>query len=233
MESFRKEYQWDNSSNLNYYNKLSGSEFDTASELSGLAPCCDMVVIQTYIEGASRILEVGAGRGRATKYLCNNARDTEIVAVEYSQTLYNHLISLALPAKIHHTDIMSFKPKTKFDLIILPWSCFTEFNPSEELSLLRHLNNMCLPEATICIDLMSTNAAPSNVHSSSTGQFHYIQCDAHQLILSTYLPTDEEMASMAEKSGFTKYHNINYVTATNRARRMHIMQKKTSRQAWK
>lgn len=216
---------WINSSNYGFYNELPIKEFRDALALSGLDTCVDMVLIQSHIDNATHILEVGAGLGRATQYLCQNSNGAIVEAVEFSDKLYKYLSTLNLPAIIHKCDILKFTTENKFDLIILPWACLAEFNQAEQLKLFKHLDRLSMSQATICMDLVLPNVIPGNARKSS-GQHHSVKCGQFKLDLDTYLPTDEQMANMANKAGFVNYHNINYVTKTKRLRKMHIMHKR-------
>lgn len=225
MEIKKIDCKWLNWNNFDFYNRLPKKEFRDALSLSGLNSCADMILIQSHIDNATHILEIGAGLGRVTQYLCKNSNGAVVEAIEYSDKLYKHLCSLNLSAAIHHADALRFEPKEAFDLIVLPWACFTEFNPEEQLQLLHHLNDISTREATICIDLIMPNIIPVNACESS-GQYHSLKCGKFELTLDTYLPSDEEMSYLASECGFINYHNISYVTETERLRKMHIMHKR-------
>jgi phospholipid N-methyltransferase len=218
-------YDWTNHSNYNFYNRYPHRELDEAIKISGLSACTDMVLIQSHIDSASHILEVGAGLGRITKYLCEHSKNSVIEAVEYSDELYKYLMSLHLPAIIHHANILQFYTKERFDLIVLPWACFAEFCPKEQMQLLHHLYSLCMPEATICIDLISSDRAPINA-CASAGKYHSIKSEIKDISLGLYFPTENDMSQMARECGFVHYHNINYITQTKCLRQMHIMHRR-------
>lgn len=125
------------------------------------------------------------------------------------------------PLTLIQSDISLLSIETKPDLILWLWSGIADFNPKEQLNILKNLKNILSRNGVLVIDTISADRIP--VGMKQIEQQTYIQQYKDSKIC-TYSLSNEELDAYASKLDFDITHT-EYLTSSNRKRLLHIFRK--------
>lgn len=210
-----------NKQNKNFYSDMPIEYFNEVVKKTGLIDCCDISNIESYILRASAVLDVGAGCGRCIPSLFNINPSIDYMAVERNKPFLDKLLEdYSSKYKLDHFfgDIFDFKSTRKFDLILLMFSTISEFNYTEQDTLLQKLSSLLEDGGVICVDLVSLET----FHPVGDVSDSYIDVKTPYGCNHFYILDDEELDHKAAKAGFKLVAKKNYQVMNNMDRRIFI-----------
>jgi SAM-dependent methyltransferase len=182
---------WNNTDNKKFYEEISLETFENFAKLAGLDTGADLDQIQSYIDKASSILEIGAGYGRVIDLLLKRGYKGRLAAVERSSK-FCQLLKTRFGDKItlYEGDIRDLVIPEKFDLILWLWSGISDFNHEEQLNLLkRHANH---DNVTAIIDTLIHKQIPLNAIEFNHINKQYVIHTESSFVYG-YMPSPKEM----------------------------------------
>ncbi len=216
---------WTNYDNISFYETITLEAFQRLALIAGLANCCDLTLIQSYISKTTSILEVGAGYGRVINHLIEQNFSGKISAIERSNKFYKILSSkYHNKAKILQMDIHDLDPlKQKFGLVLWMWSGMADFAKSEQPLILSKLMSLVKKDGFLIFDTLAHSSVPLNAIYNK-GQEFTITSNG-DIANQTYSASLKEIETYATKIGYKKVQHIEYKTDTGRTRFLHIIHK--------
>lgn len=223
--SLKKRTLWRNYLNVDFYETLPPEGLIKASQNVGLDTCCDLKLIEKYINNATSILDIGPGYGRVINYIIDSGHEGELYAIERSKIFYHYLQGkVPLQVKLIRGDILDYSFKRKFDLILWLWAGFIEFSNTEQKYLFVKLASLLNMGGTVVIDVIPMDFRPPN--STLIDEQNYI---AHlpQTTAPCYcfVPTVDDFSNYANLSSLQFIQNRLYLTPKNRERILYIFTK--------
>jgi len=222
-----KIHSWKNDDNAQYYENLPNGTLQNFAKLGGLDTYCDLELIRPHIMQANSILEVAAGYGRVLDGLIQMGYQNKIVAIERCEKFYPLLkkYSEKNPAiTTVHSDIRTFNPNEKFDLILWLWSGMCDFTREEQSSILKNLALQLHPKGIMILETMPCSVIPKNA-VCSIERLSVIH-GGRNSYLYVYTPSLAEVDNYAKNLGL-KVQHIPYLTPTNRPRILHVLSQHT------
>lgn len=217
-------YDWNNDNNADFYLR----SFDQAVhqelvQAGGLANYCDLKLIYNDVIKANTILEVGAGYGRVIEFLVKQKIPAHIYAIErckqYCDMLekkYGHKIT------IFNEDILKFTTKDPFDLILWLWSGISDFNPDEQLKVIKNLVNYLSENGILILETLYCGEKPKN---SDISEGYYYTKAINNSVIHGYIPSSEKISNYKDQLGFRMLKQLHYLTSTNRPRILYWLSK--------
>ncbi len=213
-------HHWANEDNTLFYEHSSDILKDWA-EQGGLASWPDLIAIESYLDRADSILELGSGYGRVLSYLTQHHKNKRISAIEKSNQLFNLLtIQFKHDVQLHHCDIADFSSMQRFDLILWLWSGFTDFSRHEQLPILQHIQPFLTLKGKIIIETFPHDLPPANGQLLEAQNY---KLTANDLALHGYIPSPDEMAAYARDSALHLEKVIDYTTTSKRHRKLYVL----------
>ena len=210
--------------NYGFYEGMKLENFMHFAELTGFDTGIDIDVIYPYIKDFGRIVELGAGYGRAIDFLRKKGFAGEIVAVERIEHLIDYL-------KEHYgghiqecicQDITRISLDQPADAIIWLWSGILELSvPNQEKSI-NKLYQCIKPGGLLALE--SPYKQVRIVGQQKENERH-IQLRTDWGELNAYLPTDQELRKYAKEAGFKSVDTVSYTSRTGLDRMFYIMRK--------
>ena len=157
-----------------------------------------------------RILEIGFGEGRVLRWLLKHFETASVTGLEVSEKLVERLPPDLIQKKglqIIHSSVLEYEPESAFNVALLLWSAFMEFNPAEKAALLSRLHQILLPGGLVAIDLPYTFFADA-ISGDETFQVHVYEGER----ICFHLIPDQELVDLAKRSGFAEVEKTVYQT---------------------
>ncbi len=198
------------------------------AEIAGLASACDIQLIYDELKTAHRILDVGAGYGRAIEALFDLGYKGEIHALEKSENYCKRLAELfGNKITIYHDDVFAYSTDKPFDVLLSLWCGIGDFTPGEQLGYLRHLYDLLDDEGTLYLDtstwcIQSVNTEYVNTNTEYLSEQFYLISE-REYLAQGYIPTINEVKACAKCAGFRSIKVIRYKTDTYRERFLYTL----------
>ena len=94
--------KWSNLDNAHFYENISIETMLEYAKKGGFDDCCDVQAIHYYLIGANLILDLGAGYGRAIKYLNKHFPNAKLTALERSSSFCAHMQEQSRLTKLNY-----------------------------------------------------------------------------------------------------------------------------------
>jgi trans-aconitate methyltransferase len=214
---------WSNRDNLICYEALPSEVLQQYARDVGLATHHDLKAIQSYIDSANSILEVGAGSGRSLRYLIENAPQATLHTVE-ACTKYQKALKEQFDNKItlHAGSVLEKEIDHEFDLILWLWAGIADFAPKEQIQALEILLAKLQPDGLLVCDTLPTTVSPT-LNFKRKGQAFVI--DTNYGTINTYGVTPSEIEEYVKKLNAKVLEHRLYQTAKAQSRILHLIKK--------
>lgn len=219
QEKLDKLDSWTNQDCARYYDQIPVKELANFTVVGGFEDGCDVDLAYNQIRSKKKLLDVGAGYGRAIDALLRKGYSGMITALERCEKLYEFMSARYLEdptVKVVQGDIMTYSFKGTFDAILLMWSNISEFSPPEQPKLLERLASVLDPDGILVIETISPTLEPKNVHTVGKKQSYV----AHSKYGTAYgyTPTKSEIIDYLRTINLNLLNTIKYRTKTGRDR---------------
>ncbi len=219
-----KSPQWSNKSNkFNFYQKIPTELLQGYASAGGLDDGIDLDIIWEKICDSSAVLEVGAGYGRVIKELVKRNYAGSISAIEQCENFFATLqAKYSRNATLYNKNILNFESPQKFPVILMLWSCISDFAKEEQLPVMRKLHQLLQPGGLLIMDTFPSTGLPLNASEASNQGYtvNWQECEAHG-----YIPNRDEMKGYQVLVNFKSIATKEYVTSTNRNRILYFLEK--------
>ena len=212
-----------NDCNAHFYEEISIEIIKDLAIKGGLNTCCDVELVQEFINNSTSILEMGAGYGRVLQYLLSHDCKADITAVERSSHLCQKLLAdYSERVSIHNIDIRNNDLKKKFDLILWLWSGISDFSFAEQKIMLKKLYLLLNENGIIILDTLECDQVPFKSEMISKKSC-CLKIENNKFF--GCIPGQEEIDEYAQNLNFKTIQHIKYETKTKRKRSLHIFMK--------
>jgi precorrin-6B methylase 2 len=215
---------WLNADNAELYEKMPLDFFMRMAAQGGLDTCNDVAAIESYINKASSILEIGAGYGRVIEFILKQNYNGQITAIERNYKLYQHLERLySNKVTLVNADIQQVKLTSKYDLMLWMWTGICEFSKPEQQAVIKMLADYLAPNGFLIIDIIPIEFKTQ----------HTIAYDKHNRIVSTpfgsdygYFPDHFEIMEYIDNANLALHEQRVYYTSTNKEDHLYVIRQK-------
>lgn len=206
-------------SNLEFYRKMELSKFRYFAEIIGMDSCQDLKTLDSYLQKAQNILELGAGYGRALEWLTAHSQ-ANIQAVERADSLVTHLQhSFGDRVAISQSDIRDFVPPQQFDVILWLWSGILELTEGDQKGCIEHYYRYVAPGGFMVIE-----TPYKSIHKVGTLEDpKHIKVETDWGVLHAYFIDQQEITQYALEAGFSDVQTIVYQTGKGISRVIYLL----------
>ena len=201
---------WSNLDNASFYKKMSLDVFIDHAEKSGVANGEDIEQIRDIIINSRSILEIGSGYGRVLKHIINIGFKGHLEAIDrnerYIDFCSKHYSNNVI---LNHADILYWKSKNKYDLVLLMWSGIAEFSKNEQIKLFKIFSNLLSEKGVLVIDKINSDQ-PKNDVSIDGQNWNVYGNESNE---SLYIPSEDEIVEYSQN--FRYRRKINYHAGNN------------------
>ncbi len=210
--------------NFAFYKGMKLESFMEFARLTGFTAGVDIDVIYPYIKDAKKLVELGAGYGRAIDFLLKKGFEGEIVAVERIDSLIGHLEN-RFGTKVSRyicEDITELRLEESANAIVWLWSGILELTVPNQSKSIKQLYECLAPGGLLALE--SPHKQVKIVGKQQDNDRH-IQLRTDWGELNAYLPTREELYDYAKEAGFEKVETVYYQSDTGLERVFYLMRK--------
>ncbi|WP_131783707.1 class I SAM-dependent methyltransferase [Legionella gresilensis] len=221
---------WNNNKNKDLFEKLPIAFFEQTSKEIGLYNCCDVKLIDDFIDKANSILDVGTGWGRILDYLIKKRLNKQLYVAERSKQFLAHLKKkFGEQVTFIQGDLRDQNLPFKVDLILWMWAGIAEFNKQEQLQIFSKLASILNKRGHLILET-SANAqdAPkkNNLKMVEQGEHHNVIEEKNSKILYYYyMPSAAQLKEYSQIAKFKSMKFIHYKTDTGVERILYIFEK--------
>lgn len=186
---------WCNQDNRPFYEKMSLAEFLEHARLSGIGKGEDIEQIKDLILKSESVLEVGCGYGRVLKKILEYGYHKKLESIEINKKsclfCQHHFGS---NVKIYNEDILSYRSKKKYDLILFMWSGISEFCPKEQRQLFGIYSHLLTAGGCLVVEKIDCNQPKNKVDVNDNNW----NVEGEYSSESLYMPKEEELEAYAD-----------------------------------
>ena len=215
--------KWTNADNAYFYENIPVEIMHKYAKKGGFDDCCDVEAIHDYLIDAEHILDLGAGYGRAIKYLSEHFPKAKLTALErsssfcaYMQEQYHGLVD------INQADLNKFIPKEKFNAILWLWANISDFAKEEHIAVLTKIISWLQPKGKLFLDILLDEFKPSHLDIEYPDNKNYVAVE-DDLTIHGYVPTVHEIKEYAQILKLKIVKEIPFITQTNRHRVIFVL----------
>lgn len=217
--------KWTNADNAYFYENIPVEIMHKYAEKGGFDDCCDVEAIHDYLIGADHILDLGAGYGRAIKYLSKHFPKAKLTALERSSSFCAHMQEQYHGlVDINQADLNKFIPKEKFNAILWLWANISDFAKEEHIAVLTKIISWLQPKGKLFLDILLDEFKPSHAEVEYQDSKNYVMV-TDKLALRGYVPTVCEIREYAQILQLKIIKEVAFSTKTNRRRLILILEK--------
>ena len=207
-----------NADNLAIYQDMSRLEFDRFLVRAGLDGDVDLQMLASYIVSARSILIIGGGFGREITFIRKLNQLAHIEVLERAAGPLHSLESFSQEVTVRKADVMTFKTKEKFDLVLMLFGTIQEFSPVEYDALFKQLGSFVSKDGVIFVDSMS--------EMQSCDRFSYLDDDYYEMecqhqILKACLVNTKNVYAAVQHNNLHVAKAIHYQSKTSIDRTMY------------
>lgn len=215
--------------NRNFYDSAPASWLTDLSEDKGLAKGEDLdalrASIEPFLKNESRVLEIGAGRGRVIQWVIDHFPKVKVVALDQSRTTIDRLekeFGRNSQIDLINRSLLHFSSKKPFNLILWMWSGFAEISSENKPKALRLLHALLDSDGCLVIDLPVEISGGTPVVMGVQG---IVTIPEPFGTLQAHLVNEAELKTMALSVGFSNVEAKHYVTSTAIPRVSYLIKK--------
>ena len=216
MHTLADHNEWQ-SINTAAYEGMSVKWLQNKAVSAGIANCCDMEAVAPYLNEHDAVLDVGTGFGRVLKWLYYKGVKN-IYGIEVSNRFFNCTVNECPFAAVIQGDYLTYPVAMKFDVILLLWSFFMEFNKQDQCLLLKKSIAHLRHQGRIIIDIIEDIPEGYDCHEESI--LKAALCGNPHL---GRLTSRTEIAHICKQYGFQIDMIIPYKTQTGKSRTLLIL----------
>lgn len=223
LNALQQASAWTNQDNSFYYEHVDPRIQQGFAVRGGLASCCDVQIIDDYLQQAKQVLELGAGYGRVADYLMAHYPQMDLTLVERSPQFAEILVDKFQKhtnVAVLQQDLMTCCFAPEFDVILWLWSGLTDFAQFEQSLALKLIQRWLKPGGVLVIDTIPHDIKPLNANTA-TSQSYTVEVDNN--VLNGYVPSPSQMLQAAQQLGYSEARHLEYVTTTQRKRDLYLL----------
>lgn len=212
-----------NDKNIDFYNKLGVEPFQKLSKVGGFDSWVDLEIVYPFIDHASSIMELGAGYGRCLDFFLKKGFKGKLIAIEKAKSYLDHLNKVyAGKVEVLDADIKKLALDQKVDVILWMFSGIIDFSPEEQVACIKNLSKFLNPNGKLVVDVPRLGFKTYADHEDN----QRLKFDSEYGLLECYIPSIEDMSRYMSEAGFSNFIRKDYMTATEKARTVYILEKK-------
>ncbi|MDB5273197.1 MAG: hypothetical protein JWO58_1564 [Chitinophagaceae bacterium] len=209
-----------NDSNKIFYNTVPLEVFQSLTKQGGFDRYVDLKLIEQHLPTSVSVMEVGAGYGRCIDFLLEKKHEASIIGVEQSPQLCEVLINKYKDnpiVQVLHQDIKSMNYPDQVDVVLWLFSGLLDFAKEEQVIVLKKLRSFLKASGKLFVDIPQLTELTVAKYTGAQDVFMETQYGN----ITTFLPTETDMANYAHHAGFRKVSVIHYETETEKKRSMY------------
>ena len=212
-----------NDKNIDFYNKLGVEPFQKLSKVGGFDSWVDLEIVYPFIDTATSIMELGAGYGRCLDFFLAKGFTGKLIAIEKAKPYLDHLNKFYTgKVEVHDADIKKLAFNHKVDVILWMFSGIIDFSREEQLECLKNLSRFLNKKGQLVLDVPRLGFKTYADHQDN----QRLKFDSEYGLLECYIPSIEDVTFYMKEAGFSNFIRKDYMTATQKARSMYILEKK-------